>query len=237
MGNLAAALNWAEEHQGIIKGNEPLPYLREAGNIAVARVLVAAGRGEAALELLDRLHTSAQDGGRVGALIQIRVLQALAQNGLGESHTALKNLDQALALAEPEEYVRSIIDEGAGVAALLVETVARRQTAYLNYAIRLLSAMGYAADPHTHTVQLSEIPTTRNTGAQAGYVGTLVEPLTEREMEVLVCLARGMTNSEIADQLVVAVSTVKRHINHVFSKLGVTSRAKAIIEARKLGLL
>lgn len=237
IGNLAAALSWAEKEQEKLKINESLPYLREVGNIAIARVWVAAGREKTALDLLDRLHTSAQDGGRVDALIQIGILQALARSRLGENHTALKILDQALTLGESEDFVRSIIDEGAGVAALLVETVTRRQTAHLNYAIRLLSAMGYTADPHTHTIQLSEIPTIRETVVQAGYVGTLAEPLTEREMEVLVCLARGMTNSEIADQLVVAVSTVKRHINHVFAKLSVTSRAKAIIEARKLGLL
>ncbi|KPL77277.1 hypothetical protein ADN00_09070 [Ornatilinea apprima] len=235
--NLAAALRWAEKEQEKININEPLPYLREVGNIAIARVWVAAGREKAALELLERLHTSTQDSGRVGAQIQIWVLQALARSGLGENQAALKILDQALALAEPEEYVRSIIDEGAGVAALLVEMVTRHQTAHLNYAIRLLSAMGYTVDPHTHTIQLSGVPAAGLTVAEAGSVGSLVEPLTEREMEVLVCLARGMTNSEIAGQLVVAVSTVKRHINHVFAKLGVTSRAKAIIEARKLGIL
>jgi len=236
-GNLAAALRWAEEQQEALKANEPLPYLRETGNIAVARVLVAAGREEAALGLLDRLHASAQDGGRVSALIQILVLQALAQHGLGGNKAALKTLDQALALAEPEEHVRAIIDEGARVAGLLVETVVQRQTAHLGYAIRLLSAMGYTANPHSHIVLLSTAPTAWPAFAPARPTGSLVEPLTDRELEVLGCLAQGMTNSEIASHLVVAVSTVKRHINHIFAKLGVTSRANALIAARELGLL
>jgi len=229
-GNPAAALRWAAEQLGAIQAGDPLPYLREAGNLAAARVLAAAGRERAALDLLQRLHASARDGGRISAQIQILTLQALAHSGLGESHAALETLEQALALAEPEEHVRAIIDAGAQVAALLVETVARRQTAHLDYAIRLLAALGYTADPHSHTVQLAA-------GAPVRTAGSLVEPLTDRELEVLLCLAQGMTNSEIAGQLVVAVSTVKRHINHIFAKLGVTSRAQALVAARESGLL
>jgi LuxR family transcriptional regulator, maltose regulon positive regulatory protein len=237
-GNLAAARSWAEERIAILNSGAKLHYLREVENIAVSRVYITLQCWDIALALLERLYTSASDGGRVSALIQILVLMAAAQNGLGETQKALQTFEKALDLAEPEEYVRSIVDEGSLSTSLLIETVRQRQTAHLGYASRLLSAIGYELDANSQNVYLSKSSSCSQ--IPAGLATTrrvLVEPLTARELEVLQRMAQGLTNTQMASQLFVAVSTIKRHVNHIFSKLDVTSRSKAIVAARELGLI
>jgi LuxR family maltose regulon positive regulatory protein len=150
---------------------------------------------------------------RNGSLIEILILQALAFAAQKRDEEALSVLEQALDLAEPEGFVRIFLDEGASMAKLLRRAVAQDQHA--SYALRLLSALG-----ETTTAPQS-----------------LIEPLSERELEVLRWVAAGYSNQEIAQELVLAVSTVKKHINNIYGKLEVGSRTQAVAKARELGLL
>jgi LuxR family maltose regulon positive regulatory protein len=126
-------------------------------------------------------------------------------------------LERALSLAEPEGYVRTFVDEGEPMARLLRRALA--QGLAPSYVASLLAALGEEAMP----LPPGEQP--------------LVEPLTQREIEVLHLIAAGLSNQEIAQELVIALSTVKSHINHMYGKLGVKSRTQAVARAQELGLL
>ena len=162
-------------------------------------------------------------------------LQALAYQAQGDEAQALVALRRALSLAGPEGYVRSFVDEGEPMARLLTQIHAAQQKGRRalatgfggtethgiapDYASRLLAAFG-ASPQATSPVALA-----------------LIEPLTEREMEVLRLVAAGLSNREIARELVVAVSTVKSHINHLYGKLEVKNRTQAVARGRELELL
>ncbi len=211
-GNLAAASRWAQE-SGLKKADTPVPYLYEADHLVLARVLIAQGNLEAAETLLLRLHHAAAASGRGGSLIEILILQAITFAAQHRAQAALAALDQALRLAEPEGFVRLFLDEGAPLVTLLRQAVA--QDRHARYALHLLKAVGEtAAAPQP-----------------------LLEPLSERELDVLRRVAAGYSNKEIAQDLVVAASTVKRHISNMYGKLEVGSRIQAVARARELGLL
>ena len=187
---------------------------------------------EQALGLLERLHAQAAAQGRSGSVIQVRTLQALARHAIGDPRGVLAPLADALALAAPEGYLRVFVDEGPPMAALLRELVGRRQerpaaaAAPRDYLARLVEAFGQAGLPVRLPVR---------TGGMV--VAGLIEPLTERELEVLRLLAAGAPNRAIAKELVVTLDTVKRHVSHLFSKLEVANRTQAVTRARELGLL
>jgi LuxR family maltose regulon positive regulatory protein len=163
------------------------------------------------------LLEAAQAAGRTAHVIKVRALQALAYQAQGDDGRALSALEQALVLAAPEGYVRTFVDDGEPMARLLRR--ARAKGIAPEYVSRLLAAFG------------------ERTPAAAPLGQALVEPLTEREMEVLRLIAAGLSNREIGDELVVAVSTVKSHINHIYGKLDVKNRTRAVARARTLGLL
>jgi LuxR family maltose regulon positive regulatory protein len=214
-GNLMAAGRWAQERQ--LQPADELDAASEIEETAVARTLVVQDRLDEALRLLASLLKAAQAAGRTEHVIKVRALQALAFQAQGDEGRALSALEHALYLAEPEGYVRTFVDEGKPVAHLLRRALT--EGIALEYVSRLLAAFG-------------ESPRAASPGAQA-----LVEPLTEREMEVLRLIAGGLSNREIAQELVVAVSTVKSHINHLYGKLEVKNRTQAVARARTLGLL
>jgi LuxR family maltose regulon positive regulatory protein len=152
------------------------------------------------------------------------VLQALVQQALGHLLQALSALQEALTLAEPEGYVRLFVDEGAPMAELLQQVLAAGGA--WPYITSLLGALG--------------VPTTQE--QETGLLQTrsramLVEPLSEREVEVLRLLATGGSNAELAQALVVSMSTVRTHLRHIYDKLGVTNRTQAVARARELHLL
>jgi LuxR family maltose regulon positive regulatory protein len=204
---------WARDRG--ISADDELTYVREFEHITLARVLLASNSGPEALGLLERLLHSAEDGARTGSVVEILVLQALAHQMRGHVQAALAPLERALTLAEPERYVRVFVDEGPPMLALL--EVAKRQRAG-DYVRRLLTAFGSAQD---------RVPA----------IQRLVEPLSERELDVLRLLATDLGGPEIARELTVSLSTMRTHTRSIFNKLGVSSRRAAVRRAEELHLL
>ena len=173
-----------------------------------------------ALGLLERLLQAAEDGGRVGSVIEILALQALARQAQGDTSSALASLERALLLAEPEGYVRVFVDEGPAMAGLLREVVSRRMAP--DSAKRVLAAFSSAGP--------------EDAGASEGpYAG--LELLSKREIEVLQHIAAGLTNQEIAARLYLSLYTVKAHARTIYDKLDAHSRTQAVARARELGVL
>ena len=179
----------------------------------------------AALQRLEPALERATAGQRWSHVIEIRLLQALAHHRLDEESQALAALSEAMRLGEPEGYLRSFVEEGASMEALLYRLRKRcakqGPTPYLD---TLLTAFQQESK--------ARLPAETSTESQL-----LPEPLSERERQVLQLLAQGRSNQEIAQDLVIALDTVKRHVSHIFSKLGVTNRVQAVKQARELGLL
>jgi LuxR family maltose regulon positive regulatory protein len=213
---------------GLSSEDDDLRYPREGEYLALARVRIAQGRNDPAnsflqdaLRLLDRLFQDVEPKARMSSVLEILVLRALAHQAQGDRTSALTALERALVLAAPEGYIRLFVDEGAPMLALL--RLAKAHSSVPDYVANLLSAFG---EQHTSDLPL---PSTRS--------GPLVEPLTEREREVLGLLLEGASNREIARRLVLSVNTVKRHVYNLCGKLGVQSRAQAIVRARALHLV
>jgi LuxR family transcriptional regulator, maltose regulon positive regulatory protein len=189
----------------------------------LARVLLAQGKQQAVSPLLERLRVEAERQERLRSVIELLVLESLAYQAKGDKAKASSTLNRALALAEPEGFIRVFVDEGAAMMALLSRTVeAFRQGSSsapsgvsLRYLKALLSAGSFAREDKA----------------------SLVEPLSQRELEVLRLLARGLPNKGIARELSIAPSTVKWYVNSLFAKLEVTSRTQAMARASSLGLL
>ncbi len=210
---LPDALRWARERD--LSAGDDLSYLREFEHVTLARVLLAQERGAGpAFELLARLLPEAQLGGRTGTVIEVLVLQALTQQALHGAAPALVPLEQALTLAEPEGYARVFVGEGPAMAALLAAAARRGVTP--GYAGRLLG-------------RLDRSPAHRPSG--------LVDPLSEREVDVLRLLATDLGGPEIARALVVSLHTVRTHTKNIYAKLGVHDRRAAVSRARELQLL
>ena len=216
--NLAAATRWTQEYSM----DDELSYRREVEHIGVARALIALGQSEEAVGWLARLREAAEAGGRTGSVIEILSLQALAYQSQGDRTQAMAALERALTMAEPEGYVRTFVDEGKAMRDLLRHAAAGGIAS--SYTARLLSAFDEPAQPVSTTSGRPGAP-------------DLAESLTEREAEILRLISVGMTNQEIASQLVISVATVKRHITNIYGKLGVSHRTQATARANELNLL
>ena len=238
-GRLEEALGWARA-QGLSVEDE-LGYLREFEHITLARVLLARGRARpgAGMRFLERLLLAAEAGGRMGSVIEILGLQALAYQAQGDIAAARRLLQQALALAEPEGYIRLFVDEGPPMQQLIAEC--RMQgtgwTAQLRaYADRLLAAF----EPREETTDLQTTTDLRVATPVLplahGAGSTLVEPLSERELEVLRLLASELSGPQIARRLMVSLSTLRTHTQNIYGKLGVNNRQAAVRRAQELGL-
>jgi LuxR family maltose regulon positive regulatory protein len=231
-GNLHAAARWAQE-SGLTAADEPA-FHREFETLTLARVLLADSQSADALGLLERLRRAAEAGSRMGSAIEARVLQALTLEGQGQTAEALAALGQALSLAEPEGYVRLFADEGAPLADLLRQ--ATSQGIARNYVNRLLTAFAIPADRDLGA-RLRRPEGAPPPSSPVFHPPRLVEPLTDRELEVLRLIAVGLSNREIAEELVLAVTTVKKHASNIYGKLGIRSRTQAVARAEELGLL
>jgi LuxR family maltose regulon positive regulatory protein len=232
-GRLDEAFRWAHE-QGLSVDDE-LSYLSEFEHLTLARVLSAQFRCDGgddsickALELLERLLQAAEEGMRMGSVIEISALLALAHAAQGDIPLALASLERALTLAEPEGYLRLFVDEGLPMAVLLQE--AAKHGIALNYVRQLLAAFG-KTEGRTPVTQLLIEPEARPAKTM------LVEPLSERELEVLKLLRSELSGPEIAQQLVVSPNTFRTHTKNIFNKLGVNSRRAAIRRAEELDII
>jgi len=233
-GRLGEALDWARE-QGL-SVDDGLSYLREFDHITLARVLLArylsdhaGGSISGAVGLLERLLKTAEEGGRNGSAIEILVLQAMAYHAQGDLPAALLPLRHALALAEPEGYIRMFVDEGPPMAQLLLEADSRGIMP--DYTGKLLAAFEAEKQP------VPEGPGKSENGPDLPPAQSLIEPLSQRELEVLKLIAQGLSNREIGERLFLALDTIKGHNRKIFDKLQVQSRTEAIARARELGLL
>jgi LuxR family maltose regulon positive regulatory protein len=228
-GKLDKALGWARE-QGLSAEDDPL-YLREFEHITLARILLAqfkSARTDAsirgAIGLLTRLRKAAEVGERIGHLIEILMLQARAQQMQGNVSAALVPLERALTLAEPEGYVRIFLGEGPDMGRLLQEAKARGIMP--DYTGKLLSAFDAEGQGMEETPR-SATPTS----------SSLIEPLSQRELEVLRLFKTELSGPEIARELVIGLSTVRTHTKSIYGKLGVNSRRAAVKRAIELGLI
>ena len=225
-GDLAAAVRWTEQ-RGLGADDDP-SYPHEPEYLVLARVLLAQDRPDHALGLLGRLHAAARAQGRLGSLIEIQALRALALAGGGDEAAAVAVLAEALTLACPQGYVRVFADEGAPMGALLGRLVAAQRTAQS-------AAGGVPLDCLARLLRAFDATHAGRGGAAA--VPGLVEQLTDRELQVLGLLAAGRSNQRIAGELVVSLDTVKKHVGRVLDKLGAANRTEAVARARELGLL
>ncbi len=229
-GDVAAAASWTRE-RGLDADDEP-GYPREPEYLVLARVLLAQDRPGPALGLLERLHAAAAAQGRAGSIIEIQALQALALAVRGYEDAAVDALAGALTLACPQGYVRVFADEGAPMSALLARLVAAQKVGKaaargvpFGCLAKVLRAFGEKeAAPGAGRNRAAAVP-------------GLVEQLTAREREVLVLLASGSPNPRIAEELVVTLDTVKKHVSHLLDKLGAANRTEAVTRARQLGLI
>lgn len=219
-GDIGGALAWARERDLAV--GDDLSYGREFEHVTLCRVLIARHRADRqasflhdAARLLERLLAAADDGERTGSLVEILVLRALAHQAHGDIPAALASLEQALALAAPEEYVRTFLDEGAPMTTLL-RAVGQRGAAR-PYARHLLASAGESVG-----------------GAPAP--GALVEPLTGRELTVLRLLRTDLSGPDIARELMVSLNTMRTHTKNIYTKLGVGDRRAAVRRAEELGL-
>jgi LuxR family maltose regulon positive regulatory protein len=207
-GNLAEAAHLAQTHE--------LP-------LSQARVHLAQGDTSRALAVLGPLRRQVEVKGWEDERLKVMVLQAVALHAHGEKDKAAQLLADALALAEPEGFVRIFVDEGPPMARLLYEALSRGTATH--YVRRLLAAFSIA-EPEQPKPSKSQIPESE-----------LVEPLSERELEVLQLIAEGLTNQVISTRLYISLNTVKAHNRNIYGKLNVHSRTQAIARSQELGLL
>jgi LuxR family maltose regulon positive regulatory protein len=225
-GDLSGVARWAET-AGLSPDDAP-HYLRGEQHLMYCRILLAQGRLSDARRLLARLERFVAERGLVRWQIAVYILQALAAEWAGDRALAHERLAEALRLAAPEHYVRAFLDEDVRLIALL-PAVRHIDPAFVE---TLLSAVS-----RTEATGLRTESHIAPHSALSPQSSSLVEPLSEREREVLRLIAAGLSNPEIAQELVISVGTVKRHINHIYGKLGARSRTQAIVKARALRLL
>jgi len=240
-GDLESAVRWADEidrkiepaltlDNGSTGGARDMESMDDSlspydayERMVLAEVRMAQDRPEEALRVLDPLLQITEGAGWKDNVIQVLNLKALALQDLGEVDQAVSTVERALLLAEPSGYVQTFLMRGQAMAKLLYR-VAERGTA-AEYAGRILAKFPEGELDATASLQAQELK------------AQLVEPLSQRELEVLQLIAEGLSNREIAQELVLSVNTIKVHTYNIYGKLNVHSRTQAVARARALGLL
>lgn len=214
-GNYEACERWRLANEASAS-NIDKPTLNSGKRLMLARIHLAQGDGSAALKVLSQLLRASEAAGNWGSVIELLALQSLAWQQKGNLPSALKALGRALALAEPEGYLRTFLDEGQPMLGLLRRAASKGlHPAYVRQILAAVAPAGESSRP----------------------VQPLIEPLSKRELEILRLIAAGKSNRQIAEELFLTVGTVKRHISNTFSKMNVQSRTKCLARARELDLL
>ncbi|HMN28306.1 MAG TPA: LuxR C-terminal-related transcriptional regulator, partial [Caldilineaceae bacterium] len=227
-GQIEAAERWAHSRDRM----DTLDLLvTELEALVEARLWLASAQPQEALRILQPLLPPAEAAQRRGSVIEILLLQARALAALNRSEPAVATLERVLTLAESEGYVRIFADEGPALGELL-RAVGRQPSAssLRPYLGRLLTAVGAAGRPGVEPQGSPDTPARPPSTA-------LIEPLSEREQEVLQLVSEGASNEQIATSLVISIHTVRKHVSNILAKLAVASRTEAVARARQLGLL
>jgi LuxR family transcriptional regulator, maltose regulon positive regulatory protein len=223
-GDLQSATQWAASFDGkAVDSDDPFHFQVELARLTRVRVFMAQNQTNEALALLSSLEETARSHSRMGRVIEILILRALALHRMGDIEQAYCALTQSLKLAAPQGYLRIFLDEGQPLRDLLSQWSGRAAANPLrDYAFCLISHFdNRPGDGQKNPSQ-----------AQA-----LIEPLSQRELEVLQLMALGRTNQEIARQLIVSTGTIKAHAASIYRKLDVNNRTEAVARSRELGIL
>jgi LuxR family maltose regulon positive regulatory protein len=229
--DLDPAVQWAQDCQWLPE-HTPLGQVQA---ITLVRLRLAqSGLQEPFLkesaETIERLVARATAGQWWGELLELLILRSLLYRAQGDPTGMLASLEQAITLAEPEGHIRVFVDEGEPLRLMLLDyQLAIKQQIAGNVEAELLRRLIYTDK------LLAAFPQPAPVGKSASQI--LPEPLSDRELEILRLIASGRSNKEIADLLVIGLSTVKSHINNLYGKLGTNRRTEAIAIARGLGLL
>jgi LuxR family maltose regulon positive regulatory protein len=214
-GMLDVANQWAQRYQ-VLRNSHPAEYTREYEDLTLARVYLANGEYEQALEILSPVFELAEAGGRIRTCIEATILLSLVTRAQNKTTIALNWLVKALTLAEPESFLRLFLDEGSQVAELLPK-VRHEAPKFVDRLLQAFSSQAQATNPKTGNDRL-------------------IAPLSEQEIRVLRLIIAGKSNQEVAEELVISVGTAKWHVHNILQKLGVNNRPQAVARARELGI-
>jgi LuxR family transcriptional regulator, maltose regulon positive regulatory protein len=226
LGRSGDAERWESTYRSAQTGSAS--FTQEIEGLTQVRLYLSRNQPDLALALLDELHSKAGTSDRKGHLVEILALMALAQQAAGETPLAVKTLRTALEMAEPEDYVRTFVDEGRPMAGLLYQSLA--EGVMPDTIGRLLVAFPADETITTSPHDQAELPHACPRAAH------LIEPLSDRELEVLQWMAGGASNKDISEALTIAVTTAKKHVSNIIRKLGVDNRTQAVAKGRTLGL-
>lgn len=203
---------------------EALPLvLHEIQQSLLASVYLRTGTVERVFEIYDRQCELARAAGRMARVIELSFFKALGLQEAGRQAEALEVFTKCLEYAGPQAYARSFLEAGLPVRVLLQQAALRGPQT--QYAASLLNALG-----DSQSIAIRPL-------ANVAPPQPLVEPLTQRELEVLRLICQGCSNQEIAAALIVSVNTVKKHTNNIYGKLEVRNRAQAILRAQEIALI